>query len=180
MLNNPHSHGLWEKTAPAAPQTSSLNEHISADVVIVGAGYTGLSTALHLAEQGVRVAVLDAVEIGFGGSGRNVGLVNAGMWVKPDDLPAALGTKYGDRLLQALGNGPKMVFDLIEKHQIACEVEKQGTLHCGVGHAGVKELEARAAQWQKLGAPVTLLDADETARKVGTSAYKAKQLRTKC
>lgn len=176
MLNNPHSHGLWEKTAPPAPQTSSLNEQILADVVIVGAGYTGLSTALHLAEQGVNVAVLEAVEIGFGGSGRNVGLVNAGMWVKPDELPAVLGNKYGERLLQTLGNGPKMVFDLIEKHQIACEVEKQGTLHCAVGNRGLKELEARAAQWQKLGAPVSLLDADETARKVGTTAYKASLL----
>ncbi|MBK3746145.1 FAD-binding oxidoreductase, partial [Paraburkholderia aspalathi] len=80
MLNDPRSHGLWEKTAPAAPKTSALTEAIAVDVVVVGGGYTGLSTALHLAEKGVKVAVLEGVEIGFGGSGRNVGLVNAGMW----------------------------------------------------------------------------------------------------
>lgn len=48
--------------------------------------YTGLSTALHLAERGVDAVVLEAVEIGFGGAGRNVGLVNAGMWVMPEEL----------------------------------------------------------------------------------------------
>ncbi len=171
MLNDPHSHGLWEKTAPAAPRTGPLSGDIAVDVAVVGAGFTGLSTALHLAEKGVAVAVLEAVEVGYGGSGRNVGLVNAGMWVMPDDLPGVLGQKYGDRLLDVLGNAPRLVFDLVEKHGIACEVEKQGTLHCAVGQAGLKELQDRAAQWEKRGAPVRLLDAAETAAKVGSAAY---------
>ncbi|MFT7757743.1 UNVERIFIED_CONTAM: FAD-dependent oxidoreductase, partial [Salmonella enterica subsp. enterica serovar Enteritidis] len=51
--------------------------NISVDVAVIGAGFTGLSAALHLAETGTSVAVLDAVDIGYGGSGRNVGLVNA-------------------------------------------------------------------------------------------------------
>ena len=88
MLNDPKSHGLWERTAPAAPATRTLGEH-GADVVIVGAGFTGTSAALHLAEAGARVAVVEGAAIGFGGSGRNVGLVNAGMWTMPDDLEAA-------------------------------------------------------------------------------------------
>ncbi len=56
--------------------------------------------------------MLEGVEIGYGGSGRNVGLVNAGMWVMPDDLPGVLGQKYGDRLLDVLGNAPKLVLRL--------------------------------------------------------------------
>lgn len=174
MLNtstDPRSHGLWDKTAPAAPKTHALSGDISVDVVVVGGGFTGLSTALHLAEKGVSVAVLEGVAIGFGGSGRNVGLVNAGMWVMPDDLPGVLGQQYGDRLLDVLGNAPKLVFELIERHKIACEVEKQGTLHCAVGQGGLKDLQLRAEQWARRGAPVKLLDADETARKVGTAAY---------
>ena len=59
MLNDPRSHGLWEKTAPEAPTTSPLDGAISADVVIVGGGYTGLSSALHLAEAGSKVVLLD-------------------------------------------------------------------------------------------------------------------------
>ena len=95
MRNDPRSHGLWEHSAPPAPPTSSLAADLTADVVVIGAGFTGLSAALHLAEAGSSVVVLEGAEIGFGGSGRNVGLVNAGMWVMPDDLPEELGEAYG-------------------------------------------------------------------------------------
>jgi glycine/D-amino acid oxidase-like deaminating enzyme len=171
MLDDPRSHGLWERTAPPAPVTLPLKGNTSADVVIVGGGYTGLSAALHLAERGTDVVLLEATEIGFGGAGRNVGLINAGMWVMPDDFPKELGDHYGERALDFLGNGPYLVRDLIEKHAIACELETCGTLHCAVGTEGMTELEERARQWQKRGAAVTMLDAAETERRIGTRAY---------
>jgi len=171
MLDNARSHGLWELTAPPAPETSGLKGSIRVDTAIVGGGYTGLSAALHLAEAGANVALLEAVEIGFGGAGRNVGLVNAGMWVMPDVLGDVLGGDYGERLLELLGDAPKLVFDLIERHRIECEVERAGTLHCAVGLKGLRELEQRAAQWSRRGAPVELLNAADTAAKIGSSAY---------
>jgi len=171
MLNSARSHGLWELTAPPAPETAELLGSIRVDAAIVGGGYTGLSAALHLAEGGANVALLEAVEIGFGGAGRNVGLVNAGMWVMPDMLADMLGDDYGERLLRLLGDAPKLVFDLIDRHRIACEVERAGTLHCAVGLKGLRELEARAAQWSRRGAPVELLNAKDTEAKVGSSAY---------
>ena len=171
MLNNARSHGLWELTAPPAPETAELRGSIKVDTAIVGGGYAGLSAALHLAEGGANVALLEAVEIGFGGAGRNVGLVNAGMWVMPDVLADMLGGDYGERLLQLLGDAPKLVFDLIDRHRIECEVERAGTLHCAVGLNGLKELEARAAQWSRRGAPVELLNASDTEAKVGSQAY---------
>ena len=91
MQNDPLSHGLWETTAPPAPPTSPLAGQVKADVVVVGCGYTGLSAALRLAEAGAKVVALEAVEIGFGGAGRNVGLVNAGMWVMPSEMLKVLG-----------------------------------------------------------------------------------------
>src|SRR5215212_385970 len=103
MKNDARSHGLWERSAPPAPPISRLSDDLEADVAVIGAGFTGLSAALHLAQAGASVAVLEGVEIGFGGSGRNVGLVNAGMWVMPDDLPGELGEVYGNRLLHLLG-----------------------------------------------------------------------------
>jgi glycine/D-amino acid oxidase-like deaminating enzyme len=172
MLNDPRSHGLWEKTAPDAPQTRSLKGPVSADVVIIGGGYTGLSAALHLSEAGRQVVLLEAAEIGFGGAGRNVGLINAGMWVMPDDLPGVLGKTHGERLLDLLGNGPQAVMALIDRHGIDCELTRTGTLHCAVGDAGLKEIEDRARQWQVRGAPVSVLDAAETARRIGTNAYR--------
>lgn len=171
MRNNPRTHGLWERSAPEPAPTSALQGDARTDVAVVGAGFTGLSAALHLAEGGARVTVLEAVEIGFGASGRNVGLVNAGMWVMPDDLPGVLGQTHGDRALALLGAGPGAVFDLVRRHAIACEADQRGTLHCAVGARGLDELRERERQWQARGAPVRLLDADETRRRVGTGAY---------
>lgn len=170
--SDPNSRGLWERSAPAAPPTGRLKGEVACDVVVIGAGYTGLSAALHLAESGRSVVVVDANDIGHGGSGRNVGLVNAGMWVMPQHLIDSLGERYGGRVLDLLGGAPSVVFDLIERWGIACEAERSGTLHCAVGESGWSEIVERGRQWQALGAPVTVLDAAEAARKIGSDAYK--------
>lgn len=158
-------------TAPPAPETSALSGDVRADVAIIGAGYTGLSTALHLAQRGIKAVVIEARHIGFGGAGRNVGLVNAGMWVMPDELPNVLGPAHGDRLLNLLGDAPKAVFELVARYGIDCELQQHGTLHCAVGQAGLDELRQREAQWQARGAPVELLSAEDTAKRIGSSAY---------
>ena len=176
MQGDSRSHGLWESSAPAAPAAPALEGRIDVDVVVIGAGFTGLSAALHLAEGGASVAVLEAVEVGFGGSGRNVGLVNAGMWVLPEALPAALGPVYGGRLLDLLGKGPSLVYDIVQRHGIDCEPVRHGTLHCAVGQSGLANITERARQWKALGAPVTLLDAKETAERTGTHAYRGSLL----
>ncbi len=163
--------GLWEDTAPAPPAAPVLRETVSVDVVVVGAGYTGLSAALHLALNGASVAVLESFDVGFGGSGRNVGLVNAGMWVSPDEVAATLGPRFGERLLRVLGDAPALVFDLIDRYGMECEPERNGTLHCAVGCGGLEDIERRAAQWQARGAPVQLLSAAQTAVKLGTAVY---------
>src|SRR5580692_9517194 len=154
MRGDPRSHGLWEISAPAAPPTPPLEGEIECDIAVVGAGYTGLSTALHARQTGASVAVLEGAEIGFGGSGRNVGLVNAGMWVMPDKLAARLGDTYGPRLVDLLGEAPRAVFALVDKHAINCELKRSGTLHCAVGAGGLAEISERERQWRARGAPV--------------------------
>jgi sarcosine oxidase len=171
MQNDPLSHGLWEMTAPPAPPTSPLKGEVRADVAVVGCGYTGLSTALHLAEAGAKVVALEAVEIGFGGAGRNVGLVNAGMWLQPRDIVKTLGEDYGERILSLLGGAPAEVFRIVDAHGIDCELTRNGTLHCAIGRAGLTEIEARAQQWGERGAPVRALGAAETAARIGSDVY---------
>jgi sarcosine oxidase len=171
MQNDALSHGLWEMTASPAPPTSPLHDEVRADVAIIGCGYTGLSTALHCAEAGAKVVALEAVEIGFGGAGRNVGLVNAGMWLAPDDVAMRLGADYGERLLELLGNGPSEVEALVTKHGLDCEFVRNGTLHCAIGPSGLAKIEERCAQWGRRGAPVKVLSREETARRIGVDIY---------
>ena len=171
MKNDPLSHGLWEMTAPPAPPTAPLEGEVRADVAVIGCGYTGLSTALNLAEAGAKVVALEAVEIGFGGAGRNVGLVNAGMWLAPDEIVKRLGADYGERLLDLLGGGPAEVYARVDRHAIDCELVKNGTLHCAVGASGLAKVEERARQWGARGAPVRVLDRAETAKRVGVDIY---------
>ena len=74
---------LWDASAEETDFSSDFPGDCSVDLAIVGGGYTGLSTALHGAKLGLDCHVLEAKHIGYGGSGRNTGLVNAGLWLPP-------------------------------------------------------------------------------------------------
>lgn len=141
------------------------------DVAIVGGGFTGLSTALHCAEKGLNAHVLEARKIGYGGSGRNVGLVNASAWLPPRKILEQLGDTYGARYVKRFGEAPEYVFKLIENHQIRCEATRTGTLHAAHSPAGFRELQERHAEWQRLNAPVDLLGPEEAAQKIGSDAF---------
>jgi glycine/D-amino acid oxidase-like deaminating enzyme len=171
MNGDARTHGLWEASAPKAPASERLTGETSADVVIIGAGFTGCSAALHLASAGHAPLVLEAAEIGFGGSGRNVGLVNAGLWVMPDQVVEMLGEVHGERLLAQLGDAPTLVFNLVERHGIRCDAVRTGTLHCAVGKKGFAEIAERARQWNGRGAAVELLDVEAAGRRIGSRAY---------
>jgi glycine/D-amino acid oxidase-like deaminating enzyme len=171
MDDGKRTHGLWAITAPSAPATPPLVGETAANVVIIGAGFTGLSAALHVAEAGRSACVLEAEEIGFGASGRNVGLVNAGLWIKPDDVPVVLDEPFGERLLAQLSDAPSLVFDLIERFGIACEAKRTGTLHCAVGRKGFADIADRASQWRRRGADVALLDQNQASTLIGSTAY---------
>ena len=159
---------LWGATAIANPVKQQLQESLRADVLIVGGGYTGLSSALHLAEQGVSVILLEAKSIGFGGSGRNAGLVNAGVWQNPDHVRKQLGEEAGNRFSLALRDSPALVSDLVERYDMSCDLQQTGTVHIAHNAVAMKYLEDRCQQLQGLGAAVELIDGD-TARAISAS-----------
>jgi glycine/D-amino acid oxidase-like deaminating enzyme len=162
---------LYADTAGPAPSTAPLEDEVRADVAIVGGGFTGLSAALHLAEKGVDVRLLEANEIGWGASGRNGGQVNPGLKFDPDQIEADFGTEMGRRMVAFSGAAPQRVFDLIERHQIVCEARRGGTIRAAKTKRYATSVEASAAKWQAHGAPVRLLDRDAMRAATGTSQY---------
>ncbi len=170
-MNDNITHGLWDVTAKDKPSLEPFKGVQTTDVAIVGGGFTGLSAALHLARAQKECVMLEAKHVGFGGSGRNVGLVNAGLWLMPEDVVKLVGPRYGEQLIRILGASPELVYGIIEEYGIDCEAWHYGTLHCADSSAGLKNLEQRQAQWQAQGAPVKLLSKAEAAEKLGTDVY---------
>lgn len=160
---------IWTSTSPERQwDYPRLQGNAAADVAVIGGGITGLSTALHLAETGVSVTLLEAGDIPCGGSGRSVGLVNAGMWIPPDDILEALGPENGERANAVLGRAPADVFTLIDRHGIDCQDTRTGTLHLAHNGKGAEELVRRFEQFSRCGAPVELLEGEACQRRVGT------------
>ncbi|WP_191602119.1 NAD(P)/FAD-dependent oxidoreductase [Marinomonas algicola] len=162
---------LWDMSAPVTPKALPLEGNVTTDVAIIGGGFTGASTALHLAEMGVQCLILEAEKIGFGGSGRNCGMVNPGIWLPPQEVRSVLGEQAANRFLDVMGKAPDTVFSLIDRFKIDCEATRNGTIHAAHSPSGFKELTARAAEWQRRGRNVQLLDAQQTEAKIGTSNF---------
>ena len=99
-LERDEPHCLYVETARPAVLAPPLRTDARTEVAVVGGGYTGLSTALHLAERGVAVTLLEAHEPGWGAAGRNGGQVNAGLKHEPDKVELDLGDVYGPRLVR--------------------------------------------------------------------------------
>lgn len=162
---------LWHRTCREQVDAPPLTGDAEADLAIIGGGFTGCSAALHAARAGARVRLLEAREIGYGGSGRNVGLVNAGLWLAPDRIRDRLGDAGGDHLSGLLAAAPDTVFSLIADHRIDCDPVRAGTLHCAHSPAGLRALRARHDQLTASGAPVRMLSAEETARRTGAAGF---------
>jgi glycine/D-amino acid oxidase-like deaminating enzyme len=167
---------LYADTAIAAPPTPPLEGERRASVGIVGGGFTGLSAALHLAEQGVDTVVLEAHEPGWGASGRNGGQVNPGLKFDPDQVEADFGPDLGRRMVALSGGAPNQVFSLIERHQIACGALQSGTLRAAMTRRGGDAVRASAAQWIRRGAPVETLDQAAMQTATGATRYTAAML----
>lgn len=162
---------LWAATAPPPPATHPLGEGTVADVCIVGAGYAGLSAALHLAERGLRAVVLEAREIGFGGSGRNGGQVIPGIKEDPDALEARYGREAGRALTAFVGGTADRVFGLIARHGMAVPHVRSGWIQGAHTEAMVGTVAERCRQWEARGADVALLDRAAMADHLGTDRY---------
>lgn len=167
----PLAPALWAATAAPAIAYPPVAEDLDVDFCVIGAGYAGLSTALHIAEAGGRVVVLEAREPGWGGSGRNGGQVIPGLKYDPDEMIATYGQEKGSKLLLFASSTADKVFNLIEKYKMDVPHVREGWIQAAHSDEGLTLAKNRVAQWSKHGVAARLLSKEETADRLGTISY---------
>jgi glycine/D-amino acid oxidase-like deaminating enzyme len=170
-MNARGEESLWSATAAPLAPLPSLREAVRAQVAVIGAGYTGLSAALHLGEAGRDVVVLDAMELGDGASGRNGGQVIPGLKYDPDTLETMYPGNPGAKLVATIAAGPDLVFELIRKHGIDCDAVQSGWLQLATSESALGPIGTRVRQWRARGAAVEMLDDADVARLTGSQRY---------
>jgi len=173
MAHESFAQSLWSSLALKRQAAPPLVGEVSTDVLIIGAGLLGLSTALHLAEAGVGVVLLEAHEVGFGASGRNTGFVVPSLrtGIAPADIEARLGETHAARLLDLVGRSGETVFGLIERLQLDCSAEPTGWLQPAHTAAAAAVLSRRVAERRQARARVEMLDAAETEARTRITGY---------
>ncbi len=127
----------YAATAEALPPFPTLKGEVTADVCVVGGGFTGLSSALHLAERGYKVALVEAHRVGFGASGRNGGQLGSGQRQDQETLEKMVGPEDAKKLWDQGEEAKALVKSLISKHKIECHLKP------GIAHACFSDREMR-------------------------------------
>ena len=162
---------LYAATAVPPLELPPLDADRNVAVAIVGGGFAGLSTALHLAEQGVETLVLEAREPGWGASGNNGGQLNPGLKLDLDTVEAEFGGDLGARMIAFSYHTPVFTLELIRRLGIACDARQNGTLRAAYHESHARAVEATTAQCIRRGMPVRLLDRHELRQMTGTDRY---------
>jgi len=163
---------LWRSVTPTGESHPPLEEAIHADAVVVGAGFTGLSTAWHLAGKGLSVVLLEGVDIGHGASGRNNGQVIPVMTrAEPDYLIERFG-QTGERFVDLVGGSARYLFDLVREEELDCEAEQTGWIQPAHSPGRVEAISAnRYRQWQSVSDDIELLDKAACERLTGSPFF---------
>jgi gamma-glutamylputrescine oxidase len=161
----------YAASASAAPLRPALTGAVHCDVCVIGAGYTGLSTAIELAEHGYRVIVLEAARVGWGASGRNGGQIVNSYSRDIDVIERRHGKGAAARIGAMAFEGAAIIRERVARHGIACDL-KPGNLFAAITPKQLHELEQRQRLWEGLGHDgLTLLDAEGMRGEVGSERY---------
>ena len=161
----------YAASANPVPERPALREHIEADVCIIGAGYTGLSTALFLAEAGFKVVVLEAATVGWGASGRNGGQIVNSYSRDLDTIEKQTSAGNLKLLAEMAFEGGQIIRDRVKQYDIQCDL-KDGGVFAAITGQQIKHLEAQQALWKRFGYDqLEILDANGIRSVVDTDRY---------
>jgi gamma-glutamylputrescine oxidase len=161
----------YAATAHAAPPRPPLAGSIAPDVCIVGAGFTGLSAGIALAERGHRAVILEGARVGWGASGRNGGQIVNGLNAGLDTIAARYGPAAADFVGALVQEGGDIIRERVARYAIACDL-KAGNIFAAFTPKHMRGLEAKQALWRRHGHDnFELLDRDGLRRHVGSDAY---------
>ncbi|QYJ94744.1 NAD(P)/FAD-dependent oxidoreductase [Shewanella spartinae] len=172
MTCTPHANSYYAASANTKALRDKLSDNIETDVCIIGAGYTGLSSAIHLLEAGFKVTVLEAARVGFGASGRNGGQIVNSFSRDIDTIEKVVGTEQAKLFGQMAFEGGRILKGMVAKYNIQCDL-KDGGVFAALNKKQMGHLEAQKALWEKHGhlGHLELLDEQGIRDVVDTERY---------
>jgi len=164
-----HAPSYYAATANRTTLRPALAGTVQADVCIVGAGYTGLSAGISLAEAGYRVVVLEQSRVGWGASGRNGGQIVHSYSRDIDVIEANFGPATAEPLGRMMFEGAQIIRERVARYGIACDL-KQGGVYAAMTGKKVRQLREHKTLWERWGhKDLTLIDSKDAVRKVVNS-----------
>ena len=161
----------YAATANRVPPRPALQGEVDADVCIIGAGYTGLSTGLFLAENGYNVVILEAAKVGYGATGRNGGQIVNSYSRDIDAIEKQVGQDGAKVFGQMAFEGNRIIRERIAKYDIQCDL-KNGGVFAAFTPKQMAHLEHQRKLWARHGHDkVELLDKAQMSKIVGTDVY---------
>ena len=171
MAHTSYPQSYYAASANPVPQRPALQGETETDVCIIGAGYTGLSTALFLLENGFKVSIVEAAKVGFGASGRNGGQIVNSYSRDIDVIERTVGPKQAQLMGQMAFEGGRIIRERIAKYDIKCDL-KDGGVFAAFTPKQMKHLEAQKKLWERFGhTQLEIMDAQRIREVVKTENY---------
>ncbi|MBB4867339.1 gamma-glutamylputrescine oxidase [Pseudomonas nitritireducens] len=171
MPHTSYPSSYYAASANPVPARPELQGEVETDVCVIGAGYTGLSTALFLLENGFKVTVLEAAKVGFGASGRNGGQIVNSYSRDIDVIERTVGAKQAKLLGDMAFEGGRIIRERIAKYNIQCDL-KDGGVFAALSTKQMGHLESQKKLWERFGhTQLELMDAKRIREVVGTDSY---------
>ncbi|WAE50679.1 NAD(P)/FAD-dependent oxidoreductase [Stutzerimonas frequens] len=171
MPNTPYPTSYYAATANMTKERPALQEAKQTDVCVIGAGYTGLSTALFLLEKGFSVTVLEAAKVGFGASGRNGGQIVNSYSRDLDSIERSVDSSAAKLIGQMAFEGGRIIRERVARYNIQCDL-KDGGVFAALSQKQMHHLEAQKALWERYGYhQLELLDEQGIKRVVASDRY---------